>query len=203
MRALVKAKAEPSLWLQDVPEPQIGINDVSIRVRKRGICGTDLHIHSWDAWAAKTIPVPMVVEHEFVGEIVEVGANVSDFSPGDIVSGEGHVVCGRCRNCMAVAVVRHAGARHIVVSEPNTYRRDLALRMGATVAVDPGATDLAAVQKELGMTEGFDVALEMPTRHPDGRADARCERHRLQHADAARHLRPPDVRDLVPESVLL
>ena len=239
MRALVKAKAEPGLWLEDVPEPAIGINDVLIRVRKTGICGTDLHIHSWDAWAAKTIPVPMVVGHEFVGEIVEVGANVSDFQPGDVVSGEGHVVCGRCRNCMAgrrhlcahtiglgvnrpgafaelvalpmtniwhhwagidedveaifdplgnavhtalafdvlgedvlvtgagpigcmaVAVVRHAGARHIVVSEPNAYRRDLALRMGATLAIDPRERELAAVQAELGMTEGFDVALEM------------------------------------------
>ena len=239
MRALVKARAEPGLWLEDVPEPEIGINDVLIRVRKTGICGTDLHIHSWDAWAAKTIPVPMVVGHEFVGEIVEVGANVSDFRPGDVVSGEGHVVCGRCRNCMAgrrhlcahtiglgvnrpgafaelvalpmtniwhhwpgidedieaifdplgnavhtalcfdvlgedvlvtgagpigcmaVAVVRHAGARHIVVSEPNAYRRDLAVRMGATLAVDPRERDLAAVQAELGMTEGFDVALEL------------------------------------------
>jgi threonine 3-dehydrogenase len=239
MRALVKAKAEPGLWLEDVPEPTIGINDVLIRVRKTGICGTDLHIHSWDAWAVKTIPVPMVVGHEFVGEIVDVGSNVSDFHRGDIVSGEGHVVCGRCRNCMAgrrhlcahtiglgvnrpgafaelvalpmtniwhhwpgidedvqaifdplgnavhtalafdvlgedvlvtgagpigcmaVAVVRHAGARHIVVSEPNAYRRDLALRMGATLAIDPRERDLAAVQAELGMTEGFDVALEM------------------------------------------
>ena len=239
MRALVKARAEPGLWLEDVPEPEIGINDVLIRVRKTGICGTDLHIHSWDAWAAKTIPVPMVVGHEFVGEIVEVGANVSDFRPGDVVSGEGHVVCGRCRNCMAgrrhlcahtiglgvnrpgafaelvalpmtniwhhwpgidedieaifdplgnavhtalcfdvlgedvlvtgagpigcmaVAVVRHAGARHIVVSEPNAYRRGLAVRMGATLAVDPRERDLAAVQAELGMTEGFDVALEL------------------------------------------
>ena len=239
MRALVKARAEPGLWLEDVPEPEIGINDVLIRVRKTGICGTDLHIHSWDAWAAKTIPVPMVVGHEFVGEIVEVGANVSDFRPGDVVSGEGHVVCGRCRNCMAgrrhlcahtiglgvnrpgafaelvalpmtniwhhwpgidedveaifdplgnavhtalcfdvlgedvlvtgagpigcmaVAVVRHAGARNIVVSEPNAYRRELALQMGATLAVDPRERDLAAVQAELGMTEGFDVALEM------------------------------------------
>ncbi len=239
MRALVKAKGEPGLWLQEVPEPVIGINDVLIRVRKTGICGTDLHIHSWDAWAAKTIPVPMVVGHEFVGEIVEVGANVSDFQVGDIVSGEGHVVCGRCRNCMAgrrhlcahtiglgvnrpgafaelvalpmtniwhhwpgidedveaifdplgnavhtalcfdvlgedvlvtgagpigcmaVAVTRHAGARHIVVSEPNAYRRGLALQMGATLAVDPRKCDLAAVHAELGMTEGFDVALEM------------------------------------------
>ena len=222
-----------------MPEPELGINDVLIRVRKTGICGTDLHIHAWDAWAQKTIPVPMVIGHEFVGEIVEVGSNVSDFRPGDSVSGEGHVVCGRCRNCMAgrrhlcahaiglgvqrpgafaelvalpmtniwhhwpgidddvaaifdpfgnavhtalsfpvlgedvlvtgagpigcmaVAVARHAGARHIVVSDPNGYRRELALRMGATTTVDPAAEGLDRVQLELGMTEGFDVALEM------------------------------------------
>jgi len=239
MRALVKAHAEPGLWLEDVPEPEIGINDVLIRVRKTGICGTDLHIHRWDAWARATIPVPMVVGHEFVGEIVEVGSNVVDFRPGDLVSGEGHVVCGRCRHClagrrhlcanaiglgvgrdgafaeyvvlpmtnvwhhwpgidpevaaifdpfgnavhtalsfpvlgedvlvsgagpiglMATAVVRHAGARHIVVSEPNAFRRELATRMGATVAVDPRERPLAEVWAELGMVEGFDVALEM------------------------------------------
>ena len=239
MRALVKAKAEPGLWLEDVPEPEIGINDVLIRVRKTGICGTDLHIHSWDPWAQKTIPVPLVIGHEFVGEIVDVGANVSDFHPGEIVSGEGHVVCGRCRNCMAgrrhlcahsiglgvqrpgafaelvalpmtniwhqwpgvdedvaaifdpfgnavhtaltfpvlgedvlvtgagpigcmaVAVVRHAGARHVVVSDPNPYRRELATQMGATATLDPTVDGLDAIQRRLGMTEGFDVALEM------------------------------------------
>ena len=106
MKALVKAKAEPGLWLEDVPEPEIGINDVLIRVEKTGICGTDLHIYNWDEWAQKTIPVPMVVGHEFVGEIVEVGSNVHDFYPGEIVSGEGHVVCGHCRNCLA-------GRRHL------------------------------------------------------------------------------------------
>jgi threonine 3-dehydrogenase len=239
VRALVKAKAGPGLWLEDVPVPVIGINDVLIRVRKTGICGTDLHIHAWDAWAQRTIPVPLVIGHEFVGEIVEVGSNVSDFHPGDVVSGEGHVVCGRCRNCMAgrrhlcahsiglgvqrpgafaeyvalpmtniwqhwegvpenvaaifdpfgnavhtalafpvlgedvlvtgagpigcmaVAVVRHAGARHVVVSDPNPYRRELALKMGATAAIDPTAEDMFGIQRELGMTEGFDVALEM------------------------------------------
>jgi threonine 3-dehydrogenase len=239
MKALVKARPEPGLWLQDVPEPEHGINDVVIRVRKTGICGTDLHIHAWDAWAQRTIPVPMVVGHEFVGEVVDVGSNVADFRVGDLVSGEGHVVCGRCRNCMAgrrhlcahtsgvgvnragafaelivlpmtniwhhwpgidedvasifdpfgnavhtaltfpvlgedvlitgagpigcmaAAVVRHAGARHVVVSDPNGYRRDLALRLGATVAIDPTRRDLGDVQRELGMTEGFDVALEM------------------------------------------
>jgi threonine 3-dehydrogenase len=239
MLALVKTEPGPGLVLQTVPDPQVGINDVLIRVRKTGICGTDLHIESWDPWAAKTIHPPLVAGHEFVGEIVEVGANVTDFHPGDIVSGEGHVTCGRCRHCMAgrrhlcantvglgvgrdgafaeyvvlpmtnvwhhwpgidedvaaifdpfgnavhtalafpvlgedvlitgagpiglmaTAVVRHAGARFVVVSEPNPVRRALATRMGATVAVDPGTRDLADVQRELGMVEGFDVALEM------------------------------------------
>jgi threonine 3-dehydrogenase len=239
MKALVKARAEPGLWLEDVPEPEIGINDVLMRVRKTGICGTDLHIYAWDDWARKTIPVPMVVGHEFVGEVVAFGSNVSDFAVGDLVSGEGHVVCGRCRNCMAgrrhlcahsiglgvhrpgafaelvalpmtniwhhwpgidedvaavfdpfgnavhtalafpvlgedvlvtgagpigcmaVAVVRHAGARHVVATDVNPYRLELAGRMGATLAVDPRERDLADVQRELGMTEGFDVGLEM------------------------------------------
>jgi threonine 3-dehydrogenase len=106
MKALVKAEAQPGLWLKDVPVPQIGINDVLIRVDRTGICGTDLHIYKWDDWARKTIPVGMVVGHEFVGEVVEVGSNVSDFFPGDVVSAEGHVVCGRCRNCLA-------GRRHL------------------------------------------------------------------------------------------
>lgn len=106
MKALVKSQAGPGLWLEDVPEPEYGINDVLIRVHRTGICGTDLHIYNWDAWASKTIPVPLVVGHEFVGEIVAVGSNVNDFHPGEIVSGEGHVVCGRCRNCMA-------GRRHL------------------------------------------------------------------------------------------
>ncbi len=106
MKALVKRHAEKGLWLEDVPEPAIGINDVLIKVLKTGICGTDLHIYKWDAWAKKTVPVPMVVGHEFVGEIVEVGSNVGIFEPGQIVSGEGHVVCGQCRNCMA-------GRRHL------------------------------------------------------------------------------------------
>ena len=239
MLALVKTAAGPGLDLREVPEPAIGINDVLVRVRRTGICGTDLHIASWDGWAAKTIKPPLVVGHEFVGEIVEVGSNVADFRPGDLVSGEGHVVCGRCRHClagrrhlcantiglgvgrdgafaeyvsipmtnvwhhwpgvdeevaaifdpfgnavhtalafpvlgedvlvsgagpiglMATAVVRHAGARFVVVSEPNAYRRELAARMGATVTVDPLARDLRDVQGQLGMVEGFDVALEM------------------------------------------
>ncbi|QTN31268.1 L-threonine 3-dehydrogenase [Akkermansiaceae bacterium] len=106
MKALVKSKAEPGLWLEDVPEPVVGMNDVLVKVRKTGICGTDLHIYNWDSWAQKTIPVPMVVGHEFVGEIVSTGGNVSGFQVGDIVSAEGHVVCGRCRNCLA-------GRRHL------------------------------------------------------------------------------------------
>jgi threonine 3-dehydrogenase len=245
MRALVKARAEEGLWLEDVPEPEFGINDVLIRVRKTGICGTDLHIYGWDAWAQETIPVPMVVGHEFAGEVAAVGSNVSDFQVGDLVSGEGHVVCGRCRNCMAgrrhlcahsiglgvqrpgafaeyvvlpmtniwhhwagideevasifdpfgnavhtalsfpvlgedvlitgagpigcmaTAVVRHAGARHVVVSDLNPYRLDLARRMGATLAIDPRERDFADEQRELGMTEGYDVGLEM-----SGNADA-------------------------------
>ena len=239
MRALIKAKAGEGLWLEEVPEPETGINDVLIRVRKTGICGTDLHIYGWDAWAQETIPVPMVVGHEFVGEVVAFGANVSDFARGDLVSGEGHVVCGRCRNCMAgrrhlcahsiglgvqrpgafaeyvalpmtniwhhwpgidedvaaifdpfgnavhtaltfpvlgedvlvtgagpigcmaTAVVRHAGARHVIVTDLNPHRLALARRMGATLAVDPRERDLADVQRELGMTEGFDIGLEM------------------------------------------
>jgi threonine 3-dehydrogenase len=239
MLALVKTVAGPGLELTTVPEPGIGINDVLIRVHKTGICGTDLHIESWDGWAAETIKPPLVVGHEFVGEIVEVGGNVSDFHPGDLVSGEGHVTCGRCRHCLAgqrhlcantvglgvgrdgafaeyvalpmtniwhhwpgideevaaifdpfgnavhaalsfpilgedvlvsgagpiglmtTAVVRHAGARLVVVSEPNPFRRELAMQMGATIAIDPRERDLASVQEELGMVEGFDVALEM------------------------------------------
>jgi threonine 3-dehydrogenase len=239
LKALVKARAERGLWLEDVPEPVIRINDVLIRVIKTGICGTDLHIFEWDEWAQATIPVPLTIGHEFVGEIVSVGSNVNDFHTGDIVSGEGHVVCGRCRNClagrrhlcaqtqgvgvnrpgcfaeyvalpmsniwrhnpkvnkdiaavfdpfgnavhtalsfpvlgedvlitgagpigvMAAAVVRHAGARFVVVTDVNPHRLDLARKMGATLAVDPTTTRLSEVQAQLGMTEGFDVGLEM------------------------------------------
>ena len=239
MKALVKSQAAPGLWLEDVAEPSIGINDVLIRVRYAGICGTDVHIYQWDDWAQKTIKIPMAIGHEFVGEVVQVGSNVNDFYPGDIVSGEGHVVCGRCRNCMAgrrhlcantqgvgvnragafaeyialpmtniwrhhagidqevaaifdpfgnavhtalsfpvlgedvlitgagpigimaIPVARHAGARHIVVTDMNPYRLELARKMGATLAVNPAETSLAEVQKQLGMMEGFDVGLEM------------------------------------------
>src|SRR6187431_1592072 len=239
MLALVKTAPGPGLSLETVPDPEFGINDVVIRVRKTGICGTDLHIDSWDAWAAKNIETPLVVGHEFVGEIVEVGSNVYDFHAGDLVSGEGHVVCGLCRHClagrrhlcahsiglgvgrdgafaeyvvlpvtniwhhatgideevaaifdpfgnavhtalsfpvlgedvlvsgagpiglMATAVARHAGARHVVVSEPNAYRRELATRMGATLAIDPRERSLESTFDELDMVEGFDVAMEM------------------------------------------
>jgi threonine 3-dehydrogenase len=239
VKALVKSKAEPGLWLEDVPEPSIGINDVKIRVIKTGICGTDLHIYQWDAWASATIPIGLTIGHEFVGEIVEVGTNVADFAPGQIVSGEGHVVCGRCRNClagrrhlcahtagvgvnrngafaefivlpvtniwlhsshvdldvaaifdplgnavhtalafpvvgedvlvtgagpigiMAAAVARRAGARRVVISDPNPYRRALAEKVGVTLAVDPTVTKLSEIQTQLNMHEGFDVGLEM------------------------------------------
>jgi threonine 3-dehydrogenase len=129
MKALVKSRPEPGLWLEDVPEPEIGINDVLIRVDRASICGTDVHIYQWDAWAQKTIPVPMVVGHEFVGEIVEVGANVSDFRAGDLVGGEGHVVCGRCRNCLAGR--RHLCARTmgVGVNRPGAYAEYIALPM--------------------------------------------------------------------------
>jgi threonine 3-dehydrogenase len=239
MKALVKSKREPGLWLEEIPEPAIGIGDVLIRVRRAGICGTDVHIYNWDEWAQRTIPVPMAIGHEFVGEIVEVGSNVTDFHPGDLVSGEGHVVCGRCRNClagrrhlcahiqgvgvnrpgafadyiampvtnlwrhkedvdldvaaifdplgnavhtalsfpvlgedvvitgagpigiMAAAVARHAAARHVVITDKNPYRLELARKMAVTRAVDTSQTSLAQVQTELGMQEGFDVGLEM------------------------------------------
>lgn len=129
MKALVKRHSQPGLWLEDVPEPQVGINDVLVRVDRTGICGTDVHIYKWDAWARKTIPVPMVVGHEFVGEIVSVGSNVSDFHPGEVVSGEGHVVCGRCRNCLA-------GRRHLCkdtsgvgVNRPGAFAEFIVLPM--------------------------------------------------------------------------
>lgn len=127
MKALVKRHARPGLWLEDVPEPTVGPTDVLIRVLKTGICGTDLHIYNWDAWAAKTIPVPMVVGHEFVGEVVSVGSYVQDFYPGEIVSGEGHVVCGHCRNCLAGR--RHLCARTvgIGVNRPGAFAEFIAI----------------------------------------------------------------------------
>ncbi len=239
MKALVKAQAAPGLSIEDIPEPTIGINDVLIRVHRTGICGTDVHIYDWDEWARQTIPVPMAIGHEFVGEIVEVGSNVNDFEAGELVSGEGHVVCGRCRNCMAgrrhlcahtsgvgvnrpgcfaefislpmtniwrhdpqvnrdaaaifdpfgnavhtalkfpvlgedvlitgagpigimaAAVVRHAGARFVVITDVNEYRLDLARKMGVNLALNVKQTSIAEAQSQLGMTEGFDVGLEM------------------------------------------
>jgi len=239
MKALVKKQAGKGIWLQDVPEPELGINDVLIKIRRTAICGTDMHIYNWDAWAEKTIPVPMVVGHEFVGEIVDVGSNVNDFRPGQIVSGEGHVVCGRCRNClagrrhlcaqtsgigvnrpgafaqylalpmsnvwehspgidldvaslfdpfgnavhtalqydllgedvlitgagpigaMAAAVCKHAGARHVVITDVIDSRLELAATLGATRTVNVARESIEQVQKELQMSEGFDVGLEM------------------------------------------
>ena len=239
MKALVKSRSERGLWLEEVPEPAIGINDVKIRVLLTGICGTDLHIYEWDDWAKSTIPVPLVIGHEFVGEIVAIGSNVADYRVGELVSGEGHVICGRCRNClagrrhlcahtkgvgvnrpgafaeyivlpmsniwrhnpkikpeiaaifdpfgnavhtalsfpvlgedvlitgagpiglMAAAVVRHAGARYVVITDLNPYRLAIAEKMGVTLAVDPRKTPLQEVQQQLGMQEGFDVGLEM------------------------------------------
>lgn len=239
MQALVKKHSTQGLWLEEVPLPEVGIDDVLIRVLKNSVCGTDVHIYNWDAWAQKTIPVPMVVGHEFVGRIEQVGSHVHDFHPGEIVSGEGHVVCGQCRNClagrrhlcahtrgvgvnrpgafaeylsipqtnvwhcdpniplevlscfdplgnavhtalsydvlgedvlitgagpigcMAVAIAKKAGARHVVITDVNPYRLDLARRMGATLAVNVKEQTLAGVQAQLGMKEGFDVGLEM------------------------------------------
>ena len=248
MLALVKRESAEGLRLEEVPEPEVGHDDVLIQVGKAGICGTDLHIYKWDDWASKTVPVPLVVGHEFVGKVVEVGSGVTDFRVGEIVSGEGHVVCGRCRNCMAgrrhlcndtagigvtrpgafaerialpmtnvwahgadipedvasifdpfgnavhsalsfpvlgedvlitgagpiglmaAAVVRHAGARHVVITDLNPYRLELAEKMGVTMAVNAAETTLGDIQKELGMEEGFDVGLEM-SGNPDAFRD--------------------------------
>lgn len=239
MKALVKARAEEGLWLQDAPVPTIGPNDVLVKVRKTAVCGTDLHIYGWDEWAQKTIPVPMTVGHEFVGTIEDMGSEVRGFATGDRVSGEGHVNCGFCRKCragqrhlcrstlgigvnrpgcfaeylsipatnafklpddigddiasmldplgnathtalsfdlvgedvlitgagpigaMAAAIARFAGARHVVVTDVNDYRLDLAKRLGATRIVNVARDSIAEAMDELGMQEGFDVGLEM------------------------------------------
>ncbi len=129
MKALVKSRAEHGLWIDDVPKPAIGINDVLIHVQLTGICGTDLHIYEWDDWARKTIQVPLVIGHEFVGEIEEVGSNVSDFEPGMIVSGEGHVVCGRCRNCLAGRRHLCAHSKGVGVSRPGAFAEYIVLPM--------------------------------------------------------------------------
>jgi threonine 3-dehydrogenase len=129
MKALVKSKREPGLWLEDIEAPKPGMNDVLIRVRRAGICGTDVHIYKWDDWAQRTIPVPMAIGHEFVGEVVEAGSNVADFHPGDIVSGEGHVVCGRCRNCLAGRRHLCAHTMGVGVNRPGAFAEYIVLPM--------------------------------------------------------------------------
>ncbi len=239
MKALVKKERAVGMWMDDVPVPPIGHNDVLIRIKKTAICGTDVHIYNWDAWAQKTIPVPMVVGHEYVGVIEAVGGEVTDYKPGDRVTGEGHITCGHCRNCragrrhlcrntagvgvnrpgcfaeylclpasnvfklpkdipdemgtifdpfgnathtalsfdlvgedvlitgagpigcMAAAICKHVGARYIVVTDVNPYRLELAKRMGATLTINPVERTLRDAMAELGMTEGYDVGLEM------------------------------------------
>jgi threonine 3-dehydrogenase len=239
MKALVKAKAERGIWLDDIPMPAIGHNDVLVKVRRSAICGTDIHIFKWDDWARKTVPVPLAIGHEFCGEVVECGSEVSGFHPGDRVSAEGHITCGVCRNCragrrhlcistigvgvnrqgafaeyisipafnvfklvpeisddmasildplgnathtalsfdlvgedvlitgagpigiMAVAIARFSGARHIVITDVNDYRLALAKKMGASVALNVSSDSLDDTMKLLGMTEGFDVGMEM------------------------------------------
>ena len=239
MKALVKAEREPGIWMQDIAAPRVGPNDVLIRMKKTAICGTDIHIYNWDAWAQRTIPVPMQIGHEYCGEIIEVGSEVAGLAPGDRVSGEGHITCGHCRNCragrrhlcrntvgvgvnrpgcfaeymslpasnvfklpaaitdevasildplgnathaalsfdlvgedvlitgagpigiMAVAIARHVGARHVVITDVNDYRLELARRMGASRAINVTRESVDAAMADLGMEEGFDVGLEM------------------------------------------
>lgn len=239
MKSLAKLHREPGIWMQDNPMPEVGHNDLLIKIRKTAICGTDMHIFHWDEWSQKTIPVPMIVGHEYVGEVVDMGSEVQGFNKGDRVSGEGHITCGHCRNCragrrhlcrntqgvgvdrqgafaeylvipafnafkipdnisddlasifdpfgnavhtalafdlvgedvlitgagpigiMAAAVAKHVGARHVVITDVNPYRLALAEQMGATRAVNVAEQDLKTVMQELGMTEGFDVGLEM------------------------------------------
>jgi threonine 3-dehydrogenase len=239
LKALVKKEAAPGIWLDDVPEPKVGHNDVLVEIGKTAICGTDMHIYNWDAWARKTIPVPMQVGHEYFGRIVEVGSEVKGFKSGDRVSGEGHITCGYCRNCragrrhlcrntvgvgvnrpgafaqylaipadnafklpdsisddvasildpfgnathtalafnmvgedvlitgagpigiMAVAIARFVGARHVVITDVNDYRLELAKKMGATRAINVQRESLDQTMRDLGMQEGFDVGLEM------------------------------------------
>ena len=239
MKTLAKVKAEPGIWMVDAAKPDVGPNDVLIKIKKTAICGTDMHIYKWDEWSQKTIPVPMTVGHEYVGVVAGMGSEVKGLKIGQRVSGEGHLVCGHCRNCragrrhlcrnttgvgvnrpgafaeylvipaenafpipddipddiaaifdpfgnathtalsfdlvgedvlitgagpigiMAVAICRHVGARHIVITDVNEYRLDLAKKMGATRAVNVSKEKVTDVMHELGMTEGFDVGLEM------------------------------------------
>ena len=161
MKALVKARPEPGLWLEDIPKPTIGINDVLIRVKRTSICGTDLHIWKWDDWAAKTIPVPMAAGHEFVGEIVEVGSNVSDFEPGYLVSGEGHLVCGRCRNCLAGRRHLCAHTQGIGVNRPGAFAEYIALPMTNIWHHDPSIDlDIASIFDPFG--NAVHTALSFP-----------------------------------------
>ncbi len=161
MKALVKKYSRPGLWLEDVPEPTIGINDVLIRVHKTGICGTDLHIYEWDEWAQATIPVPMVVGHEFVGEIVEVGSNVADFRAGELVSGEGHVVCGRCRNCLAGRRHLCAKTAGVGVNRPGAYAEYLSLPMTNIWRLNPTVPEeIAAIFDPFG--NAVHTALSFP-----------------------------------------
>jgi threonine 3-dehydrogenase len=161
VQALVKKKSEPGLWLEEVPPPPLGINDVLIRVHRTGICGTDVHIYDWDAWAARTIPVPMVVGHEFVGEIVEVGTNVADFCPGQLVSGEGHVVCGRCRNCLAGRRHLCADTKGVGVDRPGAFAELLALPMSNVWVHSDGVDrDVAAIFDPFG--NAVHTALSFP-----------------------------------------
>jgi len=151
MQALVKRDPAPGLSLEEQPEPEIGINDVLIKIKRSAICGTDLHIYNWDAWAEKTIPVPMVIGHEFVGEIVEVGSNVNDFTPGQIVSGEGHVVCGRCRNCMAGKRHLCAHTSGVGVDRPGAFAEYLSLPMSNVWVHRPNiGLEVAALFDPLG-----------------------------------------------------
>ena len=248
MKALVKATTGPGLEMQDVPMPDVGPNDVRIKIKKTSICGTDVHIWKWDAWAARTIPVPMHVGHEFCGVVEAVGSGVTGIAEGELVSGEGHIVCNHCRNClagrrhlcpntlgvgvnrpgafaeylsipqqnvykvdpaipedvislfdplgnavhtalswdlvaedvlitgagpigcMAAAICRFAGARHVVVTDVNPYRLELAKKLGATRVIDVSKESLSDVKGELGMKEGFDIGLEM-SGHPSGLND--------------------------------
>ncbi|MCX7702348.1 MAG: alcohol dehydrogenase catalytic domain-containing protein, partial [Gemmataceae bacterium] len=161
MKALVKSRREPGLWLDDVPEPKIGPNDVLIRIDRTGICGTDLHIEKWDQWAQKTIPVPMVVGHEFVGDIVEVGANVTDFRVGDVVSGEGHITCGRCRHCLAGQRHLCVATQGVGVNRPGAFAEYLALPASNVWRHDPSIDrDVAAIFDPFG--NAVHTALSFP-----------------------------------------
>src|SRR3954447_4982833 len=156
MKALLKNKAKPGLWLEDVPKPAVGINDVLIRVHRTGICGTDLHIYKWDDWARKTIPVPLVIGHEFVGRIIAVGSNVLDFYPGEIVSGEGHVVCGHCRNCLAGRRHLCKDTKGIGVNRPGAFAEYLALPQTNVWVHETGKEDGASKKISRDVESIFD-----------------------------------------------